>query len=81
MKKILFILIAFFFLGCDDTLLHDEPFLVLSTQTSIKSEYKFKYRIRYLYIDNSNERLYKTAYIYSNDTLRVGTTLYLKVGK
>jgi hypothetical protein len=82
MKKILSILIILFFLGCDDTLFHDEPFLILSKPgISTRQGYRFIYQIRYLRIDGDGDKLYETAYIYSNDTLKIGTILYLKAEK
>lgn len=82
MKKILFILFILLFLGCDDTLLHDEPFLILSKpRISTKQGYKFIYQIRYLRIEADGDKLYETANMYSNDTLKIGTILYLKAEK
>lgn len=83
MKKILFVLLILLFLGCDDTLFHDKPFLVLSEPIiSTRLGYKFKYQIRYLYLNGPDDHTtHETVYIYSNDTLKIGTTLYLKVEK
>jgi len=81
MKKILFVLFVLFFLGCHDRVFHDEPFLVISKPLeSSQSGYKFYYEIRSLHVDSYQmaTRTYEVFGLYSNDTLNVGATLYLK---
>ncbi len=82
MKKVIVILFILLFLGCDHNKYHDEPIVIISEPlVTSDRNYKFRYMITYKDTNIGFNKIYMTGYLYSNDTLKVGTTLYLKAEK
>ncbi len=81
--KILFILITLFIMGCGEYFVQDDPLLIKTHAIqSDKKDYKFMYIVQYRYIPEGQfSKKTESTWFYSNDSLKIGTLLYLREAK